>query len=247
MVDTPRRSSRSKSPSTNDVTDQADKGAEVKSAEQLAEEREKRRERLLAGREARLSKIVSSVGGSNFTPPLADLPAGMPKPPKAVPKQQQQPVEEAQVRSRNVAVKESVEAVATPSLPSQPPTAAAAAGNGHQCVAGGACCMFTTAKFQTLLMVLINLFAMVAGRVYLGRECVKQVFTTTSALSGDCKVQFDTFRKAYIGMFVSTVLFFGQTHLRNNSIWTLPAAVFPVLYLWLTMLLIAGVLVQRFQ
>lgn len=243
MVDTPRRSSRSKSPST--PVPQAETAPEVtttppnltKSNDQLAEEREKRRERLLAGREARLSKIVSSVGGTNFTPPLADLPADLPKP---KPKTGKVDTDHGEgVRARHVAP-----AIPTPPLPNPNPNPTVP-GNGEQ-QAGAAASLFLSPDHrQTVLMLIINIGAIIYGWHWLGRDCFKQVFSTTAPLAGECQCKFAVARKAYLGLLFAAMVPIMAAMVRRGNAVMIPSTVVSMLCLWVAVLVIVGQVVER--
>lgn len=207
--------------------------------QKLAEEREKRRERLLAGRDARLSKIVSSVGGTNFTPPLSDLPSSL-KPEAVKPQPQQsrkKSKEEPVVRARHVAKEASASPVAPPSPPPSTPTAQ------EQPEAAGPS-MLDSDNRQTILLLVINLGLIVSGWYYLGRDCFKQVFANEK-LSFDCSVLFVHARKVYLGVFVAALVPIILAHVRSGNLLMIPSSLVSIICLWMAVLVMIGMFVER--
>jgi hypothetical protein len=231
MVDSPRRASaRSKSPIVPSPSPPAEAKQEndshsKKTAEQIAEERERRRERLLAGRDSRLTKIVSSVGGTNFTPPSniaspANIVHATSTPARTG---------ESEIRARPVASTEYKER----------PIASVAAAQAPSV------CSLTSEKKSTLLIVIVNVFALVAGWYYLGRNCFKAIFNSSPLVRGECARKFEVCRKAYFGLLICTILPVFLTHLRSGNYGALVSTGFSSISLSLALLVLLGIFIDR--
>jgi hypothetical protein len=242
MVDSPRRASaRSKSPilasSPQSPEDHQDKQQQQqqpstqKTTEKIAEERERRRERLLAGRDARLTKIVSSVGGTNFTPPsniaspaniIHNTAPHTNTPTRAV---------DSEVRARPVSSVESKEH----------PVA------GDAAIHVSPVSSLSSDKKSTLLVVFVNAGALLAAWHYLGRSCFKTVFQNGSPLQyGECGSKFETARKAYFGLLTCIVLPAVLAHLRTGNYGALISSGMSAVCLSVAMLVLIGAFIDRF-
>lgn len=187
---------------------------------ETAEDREKRRERLLAGRDSRLAQIVSSVGGSEYTPPPdtgrspAPPKTGAPtavapsKPPK--PQHQHQP----ESGQKSDSVREArARTVARPDAALTPPV-----GQPDVTVPLTAAGRSSSAMLKVALLSLL-LLGMGYARYSLGRKCFASFFCgqATHAPGSECMGHAMTISRAVMATTLAVALPLVIKHVRTGN------------------------------
>lgn len=221
-TDSTRRSTRSKSSSDEPPTAPAQP---QKSADQLAEEREKRRERLLAGRDSRLTKIVSSVGGTNFTPP-----SNMASPANIV------------TRREGGAIQSSGEGSAKASKAEKHAPTPAASTENEQTPSQNVMAGPTSERMQTILILLVNLGALFIGHWLLGKSCLKALFRDDC--KADCRCDFA--RNSYVGLLAVVISPIIIGHAVAKNYFAIISTIVSTICLSISLLVLVGHFIGRF-